>query len=159
MLFPRVWEDNANSKKTKVMLHTLQDQLGRTPRGRYRSAMILQTYRQNNIYLNRYRGPVPPPAWFHSRHSRCSSLNIWLILPQVKALHSSLSAPLPGMIKNRQISGRSRCYRLPACCPTSWQTRPHHRSHKSPDWHSCTIMTLLKQTQFRWGFQMVINQN
>ena len=42
MQFPRVWEDDANSNDSKkVMLHTLRDQLGRTPRGRYRSAMIL----------------------------------------------------------------------------------------------------------------------
>ena len=42
MQFPRVWEDDANSNdSTKVMLHTLRDQLGRIPRGRYRSAMIM----------------------------------------------------------------------------------------------------------------------
>ena len=44
MQFPRVWEDDANSNDSKkVMLHTLRDQLGRTPRGRYRSAIIQQT--------------------------------------------------------------------------------------------------------------------
>ena len=75
MQFPRVWEDDANSNdSTKVMLHTLRDQLGRTPRGEIPECD--NTDRTIVTWKGREdQSHCPPPAWSHSWQSPCSSLS------------------------------------------------------------------------------------
>ena len=73
MQFPRVWEDDANSNdSTKEMLHMLRDQLGRTPRGRYRSARILteqqlpEQVQRTSPTAHYQLGPDPTPDGTHA---------------------------------------------------------------------------------------------